>query len=304
MKANTPELMKFKRLQRKLGETRRGVIGLLESMWIEVARNCPEGDIGRFTDEEIAIMVDWSGDPEVLVKSLVECRWLDRCAERRLVVHDWDDHCPRYVKGGLARQGKVVAKASTSEVEPIGTTLDDQADTSEHDGMEHASTYSSQAKPSQANSNMSASRGQYDEDFEKFWNAFPKTRRTKKQEAFRKWKQALRLADADTLTRRAAEYAMSPKGRSEYAVMPSVWLNSGMWQDEAEAWGESSATAGPDVYELFKRNDWAYSTGDDGTLTLHPGLQYDAGFTELSAKPGWEIVRNGKFPSVRKVVAR
>ena len=89
MKANTPELMKFKKLQRKLGESRRGTIGLLEGLWIETARNSPAGDVGRFTNEEIAIMVDWDGDPDLLVDALVECRWLDRCSEHRLVVHDW-----------------------------------------------------------------------------------------------------------------------------------------------------------------------------------------------------------------------
>lgn len=149
MKANTPELMKFKKLQRKLGESRRGTIGLLEGLWIETARNSPAGDVGRFSNEEIAIMVDWDGDPDLLVDALVECRWLDRCSEHRLVVHDWQDHCPTYVKGGLAKQKKLIAIATTPEdqaepaqVQPIGEPI---ATT-----PEVPSTYSSQAKPSQA----------------------------------------------------------------------------------------------------------------------------------------------------------
>lgn len=145
MKANTPELMKFKKLQRKLGESRRGTIGLLEGLWIEVARNSPAGDVGRFTNEEIAIMVDWDGDPDLLVDSLVECRWLDRCSENRLVVHDWKDHCPTYVKGGLAKQRKDIAIATTPEVEPIGISPVESAAT-----PEVLSTKLSQAKPSQA----------------------------------------------------------------------------------------------------------------------------------------------------------
>jgi hypothetical protein len=156
MKANTPELMKFKRLQRRLNETRRGIIGLLESMWIEVCRNCPEGDIGRFSNEEIAIMVDWNGDSDFLVNALVECSWLDRCSKNRLVVHDWSDHCPTYVKGGLAKKGKDIAIAISSEVIPkvqaIATSLDSSATSSEV-----SSTYSIQFNSSQANSSQASS---------------------------------------------------------------------------------------------------------------------------------------------------
>ena len=83
-------------------------------------------------------------------------------------------------------------------------------------------------------------RSEYSEDFEKFWDVYPKLRRTKKKEAFRKWKVALRAVEASTLIRRAAEYAASEVGRSEFAVMPTVWLNGGMWEDEPEAWERKS----------------------------------------------------------------
>lgn len=138
---------------RRLKESRRGTIGLLEGMWLSAAKNCPRGDIGRFSNEEIAIMVDWDGDPDELVDALVECRWLDVCSDHRLVIHDWADHCPTYVKGGLAKKHQDIAIACTSEVEPkvppkvppepqSGTTL---AYTSEV-----SSTKPSLAKPNQA----------------------------------------------------------------------------------------------------------------------------------------------------------
>jgi hypothetical protein len=104
VKANTTELIKFKKLQRKLGESVRGTVGLLEMLWIAVARNCPRGNIGRFSNEDIAILADWEGCPDLLVRSLVECGWLDACMLERLVVHDWQDHAPNYVKGNI-KQG-------------------------------------------------------------------------------------------------------------------------------------------------------------------------------------------------------
>lgn len=92
---------------------------------------------------------------------------------------------------------------------------------------------------------MSADRGRsYSEDFESFWQSFPKTRRTKKGEAYRKWKLAVKTVPATMLITRAKQYAQSERGRSEYAVMPSVWLNGRMWEDEPEAWLMNAAGGG------------------------------------------------------------
>lgn len=109
MKQGTLDKLKFQKLQRRLKESTRGTVGLLEMLWLGTATNCPEGDIGRFTNEEIAIICDWDGDPDQLVTGLVGCGWLDESVEHRLVVHDWEDHCPSFVKGSLARHGRSFA---------------------------------------------------------------------------------------------------------------------------------------------------------------------------------------------------
>lgn len=113
MKHGTPDTMKFRKLQTKLGESRRGTVGLLELLWIEVQKNCPDGGIGRFPDDEIAIMCDWAGEPERLVTALVDSGWLDPNPVHRLVVHDWDLHAPNYIKGNLAKHGKSFANSSS-----------------------------------------------------------------------------------------------------------------------------------------------------------------------------------------------
>lgn len=106
MKSNTPDLLKFRRLMRRLNESKRGIAGLLELLWIGVAKNCPEGDIGRFANEDIAILCDWEGDPDTLIEALVDCGWVDQCDEYRLVIHDWETHCPTYVRGVLKRHNR------------------------------------------------------------------------------------------------------------------------------------------------------------------------------------------------------
>ena len=103
MKHQVPECMKFKKLQRRLGVSRVIVAGTLELLWVTTQKNTPKGDIGKFTNEEIAIECDWEGDPEMLVESLIESGWIDRCETHRLVIHDWEQHAPGWIRRQLAR---------------------------------------------------------------------------------------------------------------------------------------------------------------------------------------------------------
>ena len=115
MKHQVPESVKFKKLQRRLGLSRVAVAGTLELLWIATQKNAPEGDIGRFDDETIAIECDWEGDPAELVNALVDTGWLDRCDIHRLVVHDWPEHAPSWIRRQLARHGKSFVTVSSRQ---------------------------------------------------------------------------------------------------------------------------------------------------------------------------------------------
>lgn len=105
MKHQVPESMKFKRLCRRLGVTPALAAGTLELLWIATQKEAPRGDIGKFSNEDIAIAVWWDGDPDELVQTLVETGWLDTHPVHRLLVHDWHDHAPRYVHGIVSKIG-------------------------------------------------------------------------------------------------------------------------------------------------------------------------------------------------------
>lgn len=115
MKHSTPDSMKFKKLQRRLGVSRATVAGTLELLWIATQKNAKRGDIGRYSSEEIAIECDWEGDHDDLVSALVDCGWLDESAEYRLVVHDWEEHAPRYIHAWIKSQSTEFATAGTTE---------------------------------------------------------------------------------------------------------------------------------------------------------------------------------------------
>ena len=106
MKVKTTASVKFMRLKRRLSLSHYKTVGLLESLWIITAQNAPDGNIGKFSNEDLAAMVEWEGSADELIAGLVDTGWLDSCPVDRLVVHDWLDHCPTWVRGVLANPCK------------------------------------------------------------------------------------------------------------------------------------------------------------------------------------------------------
>jgi hypothetical protein len=95
----------MKRLCQRLNIPQYAAVGLLESLWHLAAKEAPQGDIGKLSNEDIALGLDWNGDADELVASLVQSRWLDEQDGARLVVHDWHIHCEDTIDVRLARNG-------------------------------------------------------------------------------------------------------------------------------------------------------------------------------------------------------
>lgn len=106
MKATTTASIKFMRLKRKLALPHWQAVGLLESLWVFCMANAMDGAIGRHSNEDIAAALEWSGNPDQMIDALVDTGWLDRHPDARLCIHDWEEHCPTYVKGIMSRKGK------------------------------------------------------------------------------------------------------------------------------------------------------------------------------------------------------
>lgn len=109
MKIGTTELVKFRQLKRAFGLPHFTAVGLLESIWMFAAKNSPQGDIGKHSNEDIACMIEWDRDPDELIDNLVKYQWFDTHPEHRLTIHDWSDHAPNWLKGNLASHGKQFA---------------------------------------------------------------------------------------------------------------------------------------------------------------------------------------------------
>ncbi len=114
MKRGTPDHPKTEALSIALGIDGAKAVGTLELLWHFTAKFAPQGDIGKWPDDAIAKAVRWSdkdGTPAQLVRGLVNSGWLDYCQQRRLIVHDWDDHADESVKKALKRKELPFLKA-------------------------------------------------------------------------------------------------------------------------------------------------------------------------------------------------
>lgn len=102
-----------------LGIRLREAVGMIELLLHLADTYAPRGDIGRFSDRQIAKRMDWDEEPERLVQALVEVGWLDPHPVHRFVLHDWPEHAPAYtVKKIRGRAGGV----------ELGWAVDDVAD--------------------------------------------------------------------------------------------------------------------------------------------------------------------------------
>jgi hypothetical protein len=97
---------KMKRLCRFLRIPRYQATGILEELWHLTGRDAPAGDIGKLSNEDIALGIDYMGNEDELVESLVKSGWLDRSEQHRLIVHDWHEHSEDSVDNKLARAGR------------------------------------------------------------------------------------------------------------------------------------------------------------------------------------------------------
>lgn len=108
--------VKVKRLKKLLGKPLYCAMGVLESLWQLCMECCDEGNIGKFSNEEIADHIEWEGDPNLLISALTESGWLDTCSDERLIVHDWFAHCPEFIRKRIEkRKAREVKKSLKKE---------------------------------------------------------------------------------------------------------------------------------------------------------------------------------------------
>ena len=85
--------------------------------------------------------------------------------------------------------------------------------------------------------------------FDDFWSLVPSHKKRSKGDARKAFEKASTKVDTSILLEAYSAYATSDEGRTEFASMPSAWLNQERWKDDPDAWkrnGNGQRTLGPD----------------------------------------------------------
>ena len=134
-------------------------------------------------------------------------------------------------RGGRPRKTQSVTESVTEWVPqsgtPVGTPNRKQRQRQRVTSNEVTHTGNEVAGPTKP-----AGRATYPDDFETFWDAYPKHR--DKKAALKAWKRATREVPNDTLVEAAKAYAADKTRDPQYTKHPATWLNAGAWDDQPD----------------------------------------------------------------------
>jgi hypothetical protein len=264
MACDHPKILRFSAL---LDVPYYSAVGLLELLWHFTARHAIRGDVGKWSDAEIASGIRWPAEyAKRLIDALIEARLLDRHKGHRLVIHDWRDHADESTKKTLQKHLMTFAE-NDPEPEDEPAVEVDTAPVLDHSGIvldqspNGSDSLSLSLCRSQSHTNAPAApspplKGKkrskqtnpYPEAFTLWWVTYP--RRAAKAEALKAWEAAVKLIAAErpctedqaqeSLLEAAQAFAASPKGKSgAYCPYPATWLNQGRYDDDRTTWKDS-----------------------------------------------------------------
>jgi hypothetical protein len=122
MKAGTQNHLKVKRLKRLLGVPLYQAVGILETLWLLAIDCCDEGDVGKYSDEEIADYLEWGGSASELVRALADAGWIDPDQSGRYVIHDWLEHAPEFIRERVRKRRERKSKSERRLIDSSNQT--------------------------------------------------------------------------------------------------------------------------------------------------------------------------------------
>lgn len=108
---------KMNRLMRLIGRSRPSTVGLMEMFWIWVGQYCPDGNLTKVVSD-IESAIEWDGNEGDFLEALIGSGFVDD-DNGRVVVHDWDDHCPEYIKKRRRRTTAADARTVDGQRPPM-----------------------------------------------------------------------------------------------------------------------------------------------------------------------------------------
>lgn len=256
MKRGTPTHPKMFTLSKLLGIPLPHAVGIMEILWQFTANYAPQGDIGKFTDDEIANAVHWEGNSTELVENLIHSRWVDRCDHKRLIIHDWVDHCEDSVKKRVKRNNLEFFSPVTGKcLDMSGRVGDYLPDMSRLPKPLPKPKPKPLPLPTTTSSMTTIEVEEYAKVLEKaiqLYEAYPLKKNRETSIAVIKKHLLAQPGDFDRMLAGVVAFAASEYVRTcpkERLIRPDNWFAAGKWDDDrslwATAWKDFSKANGP-----------------------------------------------------------
>ncbi len=94
---------KVKKAARLAGVSEKEMIGCLHYLWWWALDYAPDGDVTKYSPEDIEAAVDWNGTPYVFYNALVDCGFNGHCGliektGEHVLIHDWDTYAGKLIE--------------------------------------------------------------------------------------------------------------------------------------------------------------------------------------------------------------
>ena len=130
--------LKTEALVKALGLRKYEAIGILECLFQFAQSSAKEGNIGKYSNLQIALAMGWVDgdvdkgldDADRLIDALLTCGFLDNDPDHRLIIHDWEEHAPNYVKDNLRKKRSRAKSKSVTDSPVLSESVRDCPDDS------------------------------------------------------------------------------------------------------------------------------------------------------------------------------
>ena len=223
-----PQHPKTVRLKALLGSQEADIYPI--RLWAYLGKyHCENGDLGAYSEPEIANIAGWQGDPKTLVAAFLKVGYLERDKAGNLRAHDWQEY-----------QGHIAAFRERSREAAYSRW--GKGNKRKRKSRHASSIRQAMLKRGPSNAlavHTNAGQGSTDKPptpFEVFWQAYPKERHVAKVAAERAWKRLnpgeklVEIILKDIAAKAKTEDWKKQKGK--FIPYPSTYLNQKRWTDE------------------------------------------------------------------------
>lgn len=262
--------LKTQRLARALDVQVELAVGLLARLWHWGLRDADtDGNLPEATADEVAFICRWFGDGALFVSALVRAGFLVEVGTRYRL-HNWEKYGGKLAakkerNAARMKEARATHVQRTCDARDVHVTdtcgeragLEERREEKRREEIHVCSDSGTHEPPAATQPTEKPKRGQYPEDFEAFWQAYPKRRRVEKPDALKAWLQTTAKYSVEQIMASLEVMKRSPdwtKQEGEFVPMPGKYLRR---IDPDDVLGESHPPV-DDVPEPIRNRPWVF----------------------------------------------